>query len=111
MKDKLIVIPFIGTIRQRLTWVYPIYHICDSLGAPLLKIRGPSSLEGLCLEDITFIVTTAKFTGLSPNQCVATITKKWSGWGCIVIDFERDSSSVILSMEEKAFIFSAAFLL
>ena len=70
---------------------------------------------GCCLEDVTFVVTTAS-EAENPNQCVASITKKWNGWfgsgivdaDAFVIHFEP---SVIISVEEKALIFSAAFLI
>lgn len=104
-----------GTIRERATWCYPVYHIFDSLGAPLLKIRGPFCHFGCCLEDVAFVVTTAKESE-NPNRCVATITKKWNGWvnsgvldvAAFIIDFEP---SISISVEERALIFSAAFLI
>ena len=106
---------FTGTIRERATWCYPVYHIFDSLGAPLLKIRGPFCHFGCCLEDVPFIVTTADESD-DPNQYVATITKKWNGWlgsglvdaDAFVINFKPSSN---LSIEEKSLIFSAAFLI
>ena len=105
----------LGTIRERATWCYPVYHIFDSLGAPLLKIRGPFCHFGCCLEDVAFVVTTAKESE-NPNRSVATITKKWNGWvnsgvldvAAFIIDFER---SISISVEERALIFSAAFLI
>ena len=52
----------------------------------------------------------------NPNQCVATITRKWNGWFASgIVDAEsfgidyKDSNT--LSTEEKALIFSAAFLI
>ena len=52
----------------------------------------------------------------NPNRCVATITKKWNGWvnsgvldvAAFIIDFEP---SISISVEERALIFSAAFLI
>ena len=92
-----------------------MYHIFDSVGGPLLKIRGPFCHFGCCLEDVTFIVTTAKESE-TPDRCVATITKKWNGWyatgvldaDAFIIEFEP---SIVISIEEKALIFSAAFLI
>ena len=106
---------FTGTIRERATWCYPVYHIFDSVGSPLLKIRGPFRHFGCCLEDVTFTVTTAKESE-SPDQCVAKITKKWNGWynsgvldaDAFIIDFEP---TISISVEEKALILSAAFLI
>ena len=106
----------LGIIRERATWCYPVYHIFDSVGAPLLKIRGPFCHFGCCLEDVTFIVTTAEESETNPNRCVAKITKKWNGWynsgvldaDAFVIDFEP---SISISIEEKSLIFSAAFLI
>ena len=51
-----------------------------------------------------------------PNQYVATITKKWNGWlgsgladaDAFIINFKP---SFNLSIEEKALIFSSAFLI
>ena len=67
------------------------------------------------MEDVTFVVTTAKESD-SSEHCVATITKKWNGWynsgvldaDAFIIDFEP---TVSISVEEKALIFSAAFLI
>jgi hypothetical protein len=46
-----------GTIRERATWIYPVYHIFDSVGSSMLKVRGPLCHYGCCGDDVPFIVT------------------------------------------------------
>lgn len=99
----------VGTIRERATWCYPVYHVFDSVGSALLKIRGPLCHFGCCAEDVPFTVTST-----DNGEHVATVTKKWGGF-CreavldadnFVIDFLRN-----MSVDEKALILASAFLI
>ena len=38
----------VGTIRERATWCYPVYHVFDSVGSYLMKIRGPACHFSCC---------------------------------------------------------------
>jgi len=118
-----------GVIRERATWCYPVYHVSDSLGSPLLKIRGPLCHYGCCGTDVQFQVMIAKDRppegngGVPTNitsfeggeRCVATVTKKWGGL-CTEALLEADSFVIHytdpdLSVEEKSLILSSAFLI
>ena len=101
-------------IRERATWCYPVYHIFDGLGSPLLKIRGPLFHYGCCGDDVKFQVLTAK-ERTDQDQVVATVTKKWGGL-CTEALLEADSFFIEyldrnLTVEEKSLILSSAFLI
>ena len=97
----------VGTIRERATWWYPVYHRFDTLGQYTMKIRGPAC-QLACCQDVTFTVTT------NEGNDVATISKKWMG--CFketmtdadnfVIDFLTN-----LTVEEKSMILASTFLI
>ena len=100
---------FTGVVRERATWCYPVFHIFDSLGSAILKVRGPLFHFGLCGENVPFEVTSIENGGH-----VATITKLWNGC-CretildadnFVIDFYLN-----MSVEEKALVLATAFLI
>jgi len=97
----------VGTIRERATWLNPVYHIFDSVGNQLLKIRGPACHINLC-GDVEFQVLDVE------GGEVGRIAKKWMG--CFrealtdadnfVIDFNDG-----LSMDTKVLIVAATFLI
>jgi len=105
-----------GVVRERATWCYPVYHIFDGLGSPLLKVRGPLCHYGCCGNDVKFQVLMAKDRQDESNERqVATITKKWGGL-CTETLLEADSFLIEyhdrnLSVEEKALVLSSAFLI
>lgn len=104
----------IGTIRERATWIYPVYHIFDSLGTQILKVRGPFCHYGCCGKDVPFIVT--RIDSSSMPDHVATVTKKWGGF-CkeTVLDadnFQLDfNSQKNVSLQEKILILATTFLI
>ena len=103
-------------VRERATWCYPVYHIFDSLGSPLLKVRGPLCHYGCCGNDVKFHVLIAKDRpDETTERQVATITKKWGGL-CTETLLEADSFLIEyhdqnLTVEEKALVLSSAFLI
>ena len=46
-----------GTIRERATWIYPVFHIFNNDDVPILKVRGPLCHYGCCGDDVPFEVT------------------------------------------------------
>lgn len=98
-----------GVVRERATWCYPVFHIYDSVGEAILKVRGPLFHFGNCGENVPFEVTSIENGGH-----VATITKMWGGCcrdsvldaGNFVIDFYLN-----MSIEEKALVLATAFLI
>jgi len=98
-----------GIVRERATWCYPVFHIFDSLGSAILKVRGPMFHFGTCGENVPFDVISID----NGNQ-VATITKLWGG--CCrdaVLDADNFVIEFILntSVEEKALVLATAFLI
>ena len=51
---------FSGVVRERATWCYPVFHIFDSLGSAILKVKGPMFHFGLCGESVPFEVTSVE---------------------------------------------------
>ena len=51
---------FPGVVRERATWCYPVFHIFDSLGSAILKVKGPMFHFGLCGESVPFEVTSVE---------------------------------------------------
>ena len=47
-------------MRERATWCYPVFHIFDSLGSAILKVKGPMFHFGLCGESVPFEVTSVE---------------------------------------------------
>ena len=47
-------------VRERATWFYPVFHIFDSLGSAVLKVKGPMFHFGLCGESVPFEVTSVE---------------------------------------------------
>ena len=66
---------FAGVVRERATWCYPVFHIFDSLGTAILKIRGPMFHFGTCGENVPFDVIS-----LENDSQIATITKLWGNF-------------------------------
>lgn len=97
----------VGTVRERATWWNQVFHVFDSVGNQVLKIRGPGCLF-YCWEDVTFRVL-----DLEDNQ-VGSITKKWMGcWketltdaDNFVLDFGED-----MSISNKVLVMAATFLI
>merc|ERR1712025_1457382 len=97
----------VGTVRERATWINPVYHVFDSVGNQLLKIRGPACHINLC-GDVEFRVMDVE------DVEVGRIAKKWMG--CFketltdadnfVIDFNQG-----LSLDTKVLIFASTFLI
>ena len=61
---------FSGIVRERATWCYPVFHIFDSLGSAILKVRGPMFHFGTCGENVPFDVISID----NGNQVVNTNT-------------------------------------
>uniref|UniRef100_A0A0K2UPB8 Phospholipid scramblase n=1 Tax=Lepeophtheirus salmonis TaxID=72036 RepID=A0A0K2UPB8_LEPSM len=103
---------FIGSIRERASWWYPVFHIFDEEGTQIFKVRGPG-LVRFAPRKIVFNVTRhlVPFEGL-----VASITKKWQGL-CfenvnLITNYDIEFfSRNTLSLKEKALILSATFLI
>eukprot|EP00095_Tigriopus_kingsejongensis_P001702 maker-scaffold1305_size49401-snap-gene-0.22 protein:Tk01702 transcript:maker-scaffold1305_size49401-snap-gene-0.22-mRNA-1 annotation:"phospholipid scramblase 2" len=98
----------IGTIRERATWIYPVYHLFDPLGQQTMKIRGPFWTMGCC-DDVNFHVLNTD--GIE----VATIVKKWMGC-CRETLIDADNFVVqfkdsAMAVQDKVMILSAAFLI
>ena len=98
-----------GIVRERATWCYPVFHIFDSLGSAILKVRGPMFHFGTCGENVPFDVISQENGGQ-----VATITKLWGG--CCrdaVLDADNFVIEFLLntSVEEKALVIATAFLI
>ena len=97
----------VGTVRERATWWNPVYHVFDSVGNQVLKVRGPSCHFSLC-DDVLF-----RALDLEGAE-VATITKKWMG--CFketltdadnfVVDYKEG-----LDMATKILVFASTFLI
>jgi len=97
----------VGTVRERATWINPVYHVFDSVGNQLLKIRGPACHINLC-GDVEFRVMDVE------DVEVGRIAKKWMG--CFketltdadnfVIDFNDG-----LCIDTKVLIVAATFLI
>jgi len=97
----------VGTVRERATWWNPVYHVFDSVGNQVLKIRGPACHFSLC-DDVNFQVLD------TDGAEMALISKKWMG--CFkealtdadnfVIDFNEG-----LALETKVLIFASTFLI
>jgi len=47
-------------VRERATWCYPVFHIFDSLGSAVLKVKGPMFHFGLCGASVPFEVTSVE---------------------------------------------------
>ena len=97
----------VGTIRERATWWNPVYHVFDSVGNQVLKIRGPWCHFSLC-DDVNFRVLDTDGTHL------AMIAKKWNG--CVrealtdADNFELSFNDG-LSIDTKVLILAATFLI
>ncbi|XP_059095682.1 phospholipid scramblase 1-like [Tigriopus californicus] len=97
----------IGTIRERATWIYPVYHLFDTMGQQILKVRGPCCTAG-CFSDVQFSVMNTDGVEL------ATIVKKWMGCAQetlmdadnFMIEFKTD-----VDVRDKAMVMSTAFLI
>jgi len=97
----------VGTVRERATWWNPVYHVFDSVGNQVLKIRGPPC-HFSCCDDVNFHVLD------TDQQKVALVAKKWMG--CFKEALTDVDNFVItfnegLSMETKTLIFAATFLI
>ena len=97
----------VGTIRERATWLNPVYHVFDSVGNQVLKIRGPWLHFSLC-DDVIFNVLDTDGTKL------AVILKKWRG--CLRESLtDADNFEILfndgLSIDTKVLIFGATFLI
>ena len=99
---------FSGVVRERATWCYPVFHIFDSVGSAILKVKGPMFHFGLCGESVPFEVTS-----VDNGSQVATITKLWGGC-CRETVLDADNFVIEfylnMSVEEKAMILATAFL-
>jgi len=97
----------VGTIRERATWLYPVYHVFDSVGNQVLKIRGPWCHFSLC-NDVIFKVLDTDGTQL------AVISKKYKGCLREVLtdadNFELNFNDD-LCVDTKVLILSATFLI
>ena len=100
----------LGVVRERATWCYPVFHIFDSMGSAILKVRGPLfHASGLCGNNVPFEVTSVENGGH-----VGTITKLWGGC-CREAVLDQDNFVIDfylnMSIEEKALILATAFLI
>jgi len=97
----------VGTVRERATWWNPVYHVFDSVGNQVLKIRGPTCHFVPC-DDVLFHANDVE------GGEVATIAKKWMG--CFketltdadnfVIDYNQN-----INLSTKVLVFAATFLI
>ena len=97
----------VGTVRERATWWNPVYHVFDSVGNQVLKIRGPWCHFALC-DDVIFNVLD------TDGSSLASIAKKWKG--CLRETLtDADNFEITfndgLSTDTKVLILGATFLI
>lgn len=97
----------VGTVRERATWWNPVYHVFDSVGNQVLKIRGPWCHFALC-DDVIFKVLD------TDGSSLASIAKKWKG--CLretLTDADNFEISFNegLSTDTKVLVLGATFLI
>ena len=94
-------------MRERATWINPVYHVFDGVGNHVLKIRGPWCHVALC-DDVNFRVLDTSGTE------IANIAKKWRG--CLrealtdADNFEINFIEVV-ETDLKVLILAATFLI
>jgi len=101
---------YAGSVRERATWCYPVYHVFDGENEQKFKVRGPLCHLGCDCKDVTFSVLTAE-EGVE----VASVTKKWLG-ACAEAATDADRFDVEFALPEmsaadKMLVLAAVFLI
>eukprot|EP00096_Caligus_rogercresseyi_P013950 TRINITY_DN6513_c0_g1_i1.p1 TRINITY_DN6513_c0_g1~~TRINITY_DN6513_c0_g1_i1.p1 ORF type:complete len:251 (+),score=25.05 TRINITY_DN6513_c0_g1_i1:221-973(+) len=103
---------FIGTVRERASWFYPVYHIFDEEGTQIFKVRGPGFVRWG--PSVTVFNVTRH---LVPSQgIVASIIKKWppfcSQFPPFLTHYDISyTTRNTLSLNEKALVLASTFLI